>query len=171
MSQSASQLAMGTLVVAKYYLLEVCMQGPRCSSDLNSSCFFCTAAMKVIQQATLTKISLKLWQKLEALFGSSINLSKLWPAYNVFSISDQLEKDWKEFCGNIELEANPLFSKYVTEEENAAYKASIFTAIFKCNFQRQYRNCGTDFEERNAINYIGGYVIRQPNWLGISTVD
>jgi len=33
-----------------------------------------------------------------------------------FSISDQLEKDWKEFCGNMELETNTLFWQYVTEK-------------------------------------------------------
>ena len=62
------------------------------SNHLNSSCLFPTAATKVTERDNLTRrFSFKLQQKLEALFGSSINLSKVWPAYNKFSISEQLD--------------------------------------------------------------------------------
>ena len=101
------------------YLLEVCkeiLQGPRFATDLDSSHFFCTAATKIQQQEELTKkFSLDLQQKLEPLF-KTMKLSKLWPAHHTFSVGDQLEKDWKVFCGSIGLEVNPLFWQYVTEE-------------------------------------------------------
>ena len=53
MFQPASQLALSTPEVANCYLMEVCtqvLQGPQFSSDLDSSCFFRTAATKMIQQ-------------------------------------------------------------------------------------------------------------------------
>jgi len=168
MSQpTASQQAMTlrTPEVANCYLLEICtqvLQGPRFKSDLSSSCLFRTAATKVTKRDSLTRrFSFKLQQKLEALFGSSINLSKVWPAYNKFSISEQLEKDWNEFCSSIELESNPLFWQYVTEE--------IFKKMLHAKLQSMQQTTSQDstdaaeltFEERNAINYIGGYVIKQ----------
>ena len=162
MSQPASQLAVRTPEVANCYLLEVCtqvLQGPRFSSDLDSSCFFRTAATKVIQQEGMAKRFLfKLQQKLEVLFGNSINLSKLWPAFNKFSISDQLEKDWKEFCISIELETNPLFWQYVTEE---IFKKMLHTKLQSLqqsssatsqDSRHSTETLEPTFEERNATN-------------------
>ena len=141
------------------------MQRTRFATDLklDSSRCFCTAATKIQQEELTKKFSLDLQQKLEPLF-KTMKLSKLWPAYHKFSVGDQLEKDWKAFCGSIGLEVNPLFWQYVTEE--------IFKKMLHIKLQslRQPSNSGSKdtetvseltFEERSAINYIGGYIVKQ----------
>jgi len=101
----------------------------------------------------------------ENLFGQTLKLSRLWPAFQTYSISDELQKKWKVFCDAVSLEMKPLFWQYITKEVfkkilqvkvKAASSADILGEDVDVHDQEELT-----FEEKNAINYIGGYIIKQ----------
>ena len=72
----------------------------------------------------------------------------------------------EEFCDKVALEANPLFYHYITEE---VFKKLLLTKLDSVPALQRDNTSGTNgaeiieltFEEKNALHYIGGYLIKQ----------
>ena len=62
------------------------------------------------------RFSNNLQSHMEKLFEKTLKLSKLWPAFQKYLLSDELQKKWKAFCDTLSLEMKSLFWQYITEE-------------------------------------------------------
>ena len=159
------------VVDKKRYLLEVCdevLHSSRFSTDSSNCKFFRESAEKIVSvenKEFAERFSDNLQSHMEKLFEKTLKLSKLWPAFQKYSLSDELQKEWKAFCDTLSLEMKSLFWQYITEE------------VFKRMLQAKVKAAGQSsssgeadddvqdvvltFEEKNAINYIGGYIVKQ----------
>ena len=73
------------------YFIEVCkeiLNEPRFSDEeKKSSCFFHSAATRLLEHETQNRtFSNKLEHHLEELFTTTLNLSRLWPAFHKFAV-------------------------------------------------------------------------------------
>ena len=147
------------------YLMEVCnevLNEPRFSTELNSSRFFCSAATSLLEHEASRRFSDKLERHLNGLFENTLNLLRLWPKFNKFAVGDTLKLEWKEFCDQVDVEMNPLFYQYITEEIfKKMLRAKLKTTSAQEGADSSKVEHGLTFKEQNTINYIGGYIVKQ----------
>ena len=135
---------------------------PRFSDEeQKSSCFFRSAATRLLEHETRNRtFSNKLERHLEELFTTTLNLSRLWPAIHKFAVGDAVKLEWKGYCEQVDVELNPLFYQYITEEIfKKMLRAKVTAKITQEDSSKPDHEL--TFEEMNTINYIGGYIIQQ----------
>ena len=139
------------VIQKKRYLIEVCEEvlgSSRFSAESANGKFFRESAEKIVSQ-----------NGMEDLFGQKFKLSILWSSFQKYSISEKLQKT---FCDALSLEIKPLFWQYVTEEIfKKLLQARVKAASTTDTLDIDVHDEELSFEEKNAINYIGGYIIKQ----------
>jgi len=102
MSSAGALVTTTEAVVKASYFTEVCnevLKDPRFSCEkLESSTLFRSASTLLLapeQEVTTRTFSIKLERRLEELFTGTLNLSKLWPAFNKLAVGDTLKLEWK----------------------------------------------------------------------------
>ena len=169
-------MARTTSVVAqkKRYLVEICeevLHSSRFSTNSTNCKFFRQSAQKIAnpsemeEKKIVERFSDSSQSGMEDLFGQILKLSRLRPAFQKYSISDKLQKKWKAFCDAVSLEMKPLFWQYITEEVFKKILQVKIKAISSTDILGEDVNVHDQdeltFEEKNAVNYIGGYIIKQ----------
>ena len=82
----------------------------------------------------------------------------LWPAFNKFAVRDTLKLEWKKYCEQVDVEVNPLFHQYITEE---IFKKKLRAKVKTEDGISSKPDHQLTFEEMNTINYIGRYIIKK----------
>ena len=159
------------VIQKKRYLIEVCEEvlgSSRFSAEYANGKFFRESAEKIVSPSVVEnkiivgRFSDSLQNGMEDLFGQKFKLSILWSSFQKYSISEKLQKEWKTFCDALSLEIKPLFWQYVTEEIfKKLLQARVKAASTTDTLNIDVHNEELSFEEKNAINYIGGYIIKQ----------
>ena len=88
----------------------------------------------------------------------------MWRKFNLLTISDSFTKKWQDFLQASHLQDQPIFYQHFTDE--------LFDSLVQKKLRAAQPDEGTsvksvssckllNFEEENAVRYIGGYVVKK----------
>lgn len=148
------------------------LENKRFDQPLESSKLFHTSAATILRSGNANEVqrfSGMLESHLSTSLGPKLKLSRIWSTFQTLTIGKQLNEIWKNFCVKVSIEVNPMFYQYVTEE---VFKKMLLTKIdytqATCNqtedtslFTDETHTVELTYEEKNALHYIGGYILRK----------